>query len=490
MVGGVWEFCQDWYDPEYYATAPARDPQGPASGQLRVHRGGSWLEANLSTRPAFRHGTDPTWRNPRHGFRCAQDLIEDKAPDAATSSSGPEARAARAVTVFARIVPVAGEGRAVAACAASWELAPGAKAAFRGSFGQAHPDVQRPWKAAGGDARCDQGGTPGAIPYLVADLSLTLLSSPGARHDLAAMVTVRRLTGFSAAGQAIYTDAVQHRTFSLEPGDAGIVPLLFSSPTEARDLGVDHVSLYVGVRDDAHTPARYGAISIRADAAGADVFLDGGRVARMPEEKLLTLWNVPAGDTEVSLRGGAGLEAKRLVTVSADRRVLVALGSARSFPAPPNALAPMGANHRGYEEYRRQRDDAVMVKVPAGEFLMGNLETEGRPAPHTVRVSSFLMDKDPMTWERYERFLEATGRPLPPHEPYWGILPDHPAVFVTWEEARAYCEWVGGRLPTEAEREKAARGTDARRYPWGNEEPRPDLAIFRRNWGSAAPAAV
>jgi len=169
-----------------------------------------------------------------------------------------------------------------------------------------------------------------------------------------------------------------------------------------------------------------------------------------------------------------------------DRTVLVAPGA----PLARNGLVPIGKNEQGYEQYRRKRDGAVMVRIPEGEFLMGNLETEGRPHPHTVYVSTFLMDKTSVTWGQYEKFLEATGWPLPPDEPYWGILDDHPAVFVTWEESRAYCEWVGGRLPNEAEREKAARGTDERKYPWGDEEPNPTLATFRHNWGYEASTPV
>ena len=114
---------------------------------------------------------------------------------------------------------------------------------------------------------------------------------------------------------------------------------------------------------------------------------------------------------------------------------------------------------------------------------MGNATVERHPLEHRVYVSSFLMDKMGVTWDQYRRFAAATGTPLPPHEPYWGMHDDHPAVFVTWDEGNAYCQWAGGRLPTEAEREKAARGTDGRIYPWGNEEPDPTRAVFRRTWG-------
>ena len=66
-----------------------------------------------------------------------------------------------------------------------------------------------------------------------------------------------------------------------------------------------------------------------------------------------------------------------------------------------------------------------------------------------------------------ERFVAAEGATTPPH---WPAPADHPVTFVDWHEASAFCAWAGGRLPTEAEWEKAARGTDARRFPWGDEE--------------------
>ena len=77
------------------------------------------------------------------------------------------------------------------------------------------------------------------------------------------------------------------------------------------------------------------------------------------------------------------------------------------------------------------------------------------------------MDKTEVTWRQFRKFAEATGVPLPP-EPISGSADDYAVSNVRWDEAEAYCTWVGGRLPTEAEWEKAARGTDGRKFLWGD----------------------
>jgi formylglycine-generating enzyme required for sulfatase activity len=221
------------------------------------------------------------------------------------------------------------------------------------------------------------------------------------------------------------------------------------------------------------------------------VLLDGAIAGEIPASGELILDNVTAGYHEVGVRGVNGKYTRKAVEVAAERKVMADF----SPPAPartpgPYQLAALGANAQGFEEFRRTTDNAVVVKVPEGEFLMGNVETERSPLEHQVYLSTFLMDKTGVTWGQFKVFAEAAGIPLPRHQPYWGLDDDHPAVYVTWEEARGYCQWAGSRLPTEAEREKAARGTDARMYPWGNEEPRPELAVFRRSWGYDGTGAV
>lgn len=136
------------------------------------------------------------------------------------------------------------------------------------------------------------------------------------------------------------------------------------------------------------------------------------------------------------------------------------------------------------------KDGKEMVLVPAGEFLMGSsdleLEVFLRTHPswklewldieqpqHRVTLDDFYIDKTEVTNAEYKRFVDATGHPPPRH---WenGEIPagqeNYPVVNVHLpDDAQAYAAWAGKRVPTEAEWEKAARGTDGRIYPWGND---------------------
>ncbi|OHB99286.1 MAG: hypothetical protein A3G70_01475 [Planctomycetes bacterium RIFCSPLOWO2_12_FULL_39_13] len=120
-----------------------------------------------------------------------------------------------------------------------------------------------------------------------------------------------------------------------------------------------------------------------------------------------------------------------------------------------------------------------MVLVPAGEFTIGDntrynwtfmLAYNIFDGPeHNVYLDAFYIDKYEVTNEQYKKFVDKTGCQIPR---CWNDArfnrPNQPVVGVTWEDAVAYAKWAGKRLPTEAEWEKAARGTDRRLWPWGN----------------------
>jgi len=140
-------------------------------------------------------------------------------------------------------------------------------------------------------------------------------------------------------------------------------------------------------------------------------------------------------------------------------------------PTPPPSAPPLG-----------------MVYVPAGEFIMGSDKGHRDEQPvHTVYLDAFYIDRTEVSNAQFAQFLneqsnqqeggvtwldigawhclitESGGQ----YQPKSGYE-DHPVIEVSWYGAEAYCQWAGNRLPTEAEWEKAARGTDGRTYPWGN----------------------
>ena len=139
----------------------------------------------------------------------------------------------------------------------------------------------------------------------------------------------------------------------------------------------------------------------------------------------------------------------------------------------------------------RETDPVPMVTIPAGAFLMGNPEGKGRDderPQRSVHLDEFAIDQVEVTNERYMAFVKSTGHRNPPNPYGTGSLTSIngieqlPVVQTTWYDAKAYCSWAKKRLPTEAEWEKAARGTDGRLYPWGNEPPTAKRANFDREW--------
>lgn len=137
------------------------------------------------------------------------------------------------------------------------------------------------------------------------------------------------------------------------------------------------------------------------------------------------------------------------------------------------------------------RDPVAMITIPSGPFLMGNQAGVGRQDEQPQRrvyLNAFAIDRYEVTNARYLRFVRETGHRFPPNPYGAGVLESAsgienlPAVQVSWYDAVSYCQWAGKRLPTEAEWEKAARGTDGRLFPWGMEPATARHATFDREW--------
>ncbi len=149
--------------------------------------------------------------------------------------------------------------------------------------------------------------------------------------------------------------------------------------------------------------------------------------------------------------------------------------------------------------------DIEWVTIAAGEILMGSDESKDEMAfddempQHRLHLPAYQIARHPITNAQYQVYVEATGRRAPED---WknGEIPadkqNHPVVYVSWEEANAFCAWYSSaagyvmRLPSEAEWEKAARGADGRIWPWGNEAPTKDRCNFAGNIGGTTPVGA
>ena len=144
------------------------------------------------------------------------------------------------------------------------------------------------------------------------------------------------------------------------------------------------------------------------------------------------------------------------------------------------------------------KDRAPMVEIPAGSFPMGVPPGDrdgGRDEypRHEVLLDTFLIDQFEVTNGRYSEFVKNTNHRVPqnPTNPTRNLwqgntisesLAERPVINVDWFDADAYCRWAGKRLPTEAEWEKAAKGTSDRRFPWGNVEPTAKHLNYNQRW--------
>jgi len=204
----------------------------------------------------------------------------------------------------------------------------------------------------------------------------------------------------------------------------------------------------------------------------------------------------------IEAEGGAATEVTRqsVVTARSQASVPPPLPTNRATPVPsrtaPGAIASthglrfLKTNAEGYQEFENEKDGSVLIEVPGGEFMMGSTvdeveemhrlgqqynefqreEVEWELPAHRVTVGPFFIGKYEVTNSQFRRFVDATGydagRKWREYAVHWGQ--DAPVVYVSWDDAFVYCNWAGLKLPSESQWEYAARGPEARRYPWGN----------------------
>lgn len=142
-------------------------------------------------------------------------------------------------------------------------------------------------------------------------------------------------------------------------------------------------------------------------------------------------------------------------------------------PAPAATVSKASAPQDLPLQKKSLKDGAAMILIPAGEFTMGSPEHKGdisQKPQHRVCLDAYYIYKYEVTNGQFRRFIHESGYDAEGSWKDYAIAgsDNHPVVCVTWNDAKAYCEWVGGSLPTEAQWEKAARGVDGRIWPWGN----------------------
>jgi formylglycine-generating enzyme required for sulfatase activity len=134
------------------------------------------------------------------------------------------------------------------------------------------------------------------------------------------------------------------------------------------------------------------------------------------------------------------------------------------------------------------------VNIPAGEFIMGDNLNEGQPderPAHPVHLDDYHISKYEVTFKQYDIYCDDSGSPRK-NDFGWG-RGERPVIYVTWIEANRFCEWLSLKtgknihLPYEAQWEKAARGTDQRRYPWGDDAPNCENANARQCFNQTHP---
>ena len=443
MAGNVWEWVSDRYDEDYFASSPDTNPTGPGSGTSRVLRGGSWLSFERDLRTSNRLGDLPVFTYIDRGFRC---IIEADTHNYQASSDLESASISNWDTVQTYM--------------------DNQTPTFEDDFSAPNTLWDDYWSDAGGGQLEDllnEGhlSIPDADGHFEVDL-------PVRAKDFIAYIQLTPQGDYeqfefhfkeNPASDSSYQFKLHGRNggYSIEYRDKN-TPDVTTNLNEGNLGYLDGKYLYklvVVSQDDAfsvfwdenllYSPDN---AAIEGDTLGFDINSDNSSVMNIDN---IMFWDLEGVDYFSS--GETEQESEQV--------------------APTPAPGTVDVN---------QKDGAEMVYVPAGEFLMGSESTEPENPERNVYLDAFWIYQHEVTNAQFKSCIEA-GECDGELNAY--SENNFPAVYIEWDQANDYCTWVGGRLPTEAEWEKAARGMDGRLYPWGNESPTCNLANYAGCAGGA-----
>ena len=209
-------------------------------------------------------------------------------------------------------------------------------------------------------------------------------------------------------------------------------------------------------------------LNVTSDPSGARITVDGKLIGITPmHAQEINIGNAPTKQVKVTLSHEGYQDNQKSITLENEKTA-----TWNNVVMKRTTKAPAGVQ------------TTKMVLIPAGAFMMGTEELKGGDTipVHKVFLSDYYIDEHEVTVGQYREFVEKTGHRKPPWETVNGISPtdSHPMVGVSWHDAMAYALWVGKRLPTEAEWEKAARGGHiGKDYPWGTNEINPSFAHYK-----------
>jgi formylglycine-generating enzyme required for sulfatase activity len=497
IAGNVWEWAADWLGQyDLYVGGSAKDPQGPQEGERRVVRGGSWSDHLSRARCATRLGDRSDFRGGFHGFRVVVDMatvpewqrteIEEwqKSPasylsvklddELASSVNYPDISAPFKKPIFGRDeVP------------------------FELTIDENHQLIKGIEVSTKQSEKSQQQSV--IIPGAISAKTVYVLCTAGNAH-------------LNIGDAELWGKRIGCLEFEFDDGDTHRVDLIVGK--NIRDWSYKHEKVVGTLSDfraeqvwrDPKNEATIDMLRIELTDAPRDVrqckviaelqdiptsyegLLPTIRIAGITCSNYLN--DLLSGDRQKLSSQMEKIKHKGEESYYFDRLYDVIIDHTNYSPSEVESANSALDLLEGVE---REDFEPVMVRIPAGPFLMGSTDAQIEKAvqaglseeiavqertQHELELPAYRIGKYSVTNAEYQVFMKETGHTPPRHwdgENYLDEKGDHPVVYVTWHDAMAYCKWLSEKtgkaytLPSEAEWEQAARGEEGPIYPWGDE---------------------